>query len=182
MDPITVSMGLGLFAAGGGLGWWLSKTHESLDGLGDGMILLQEAQASTSAMMGKRMDGLDDSIKRLIAGLDGVRAAHPELDGTYLNSFYGGDLDYASAIFGEFLKTGPDLLSGVELALDDPEALQRALHKLKPTLAMVGLTVLHSAAIEAEVLSKTKAPEARDKAVELLADVGQWLVPLANEY
>ena len=84
MDPITVSMGLGLFAAGGGLGWWLSKTHESLDGLGDGMILLQEAQASTSAIMGKRMDGLEDRIQRLVAGLDGVRAAHPELDGTIL--------------------------------------------------------------------------------------------------
>ena len=84
MDPITVSMGLGLFAAGGGLGWWLSKTHESLDGLGDGMILLQEAQASSSAIMGKRMDGLEDRIQRLVAGLDGVRAAHPELDGTIL--------------------------------------------------------------------------------------------------
>ena len=77
MDPITVSMGLGLFAAGGGLGWWLSKTHESLDGLSDGMILLQEAQASTSAMMGKRMDGIDERVQRLVAGLDGVRAAHP---------------------------------------------------------------------------------------------------------
>lgn len=84
MDPITVSMGLGLFAAGGGLGWWLSKTHETLDGLGDGMILLQEAQASSSAMMGKRMDGIEERIQRLVAGLDGVRAANPDLDGTIL--------------------------------------------------------------------------------------------------
>lgn len=84
MDPITVSMGLGLFAAGGGLGWWLTKTHESLDGLGDGMILLQEAQASASAMTGKRLDGLETRIQQLVAGLDGVRAAHPELDGTIL--------------------------------------------------------------------------------------------------
>jgi tetratricopeptide (TPR) repeat protein len=84
MDPITVSMGLSLFAAGGGLGWWLTKTHETLDTLGDGMILLQEAQASTSVLMGKRMDGLETSIQRLVAGLDGVRAAHPELDGTIL--------------------------------------------------------------------------------------------------
>ena len=66
------------------MGWWLTKTHETLDGLGDGMILLQEAQASTSAMMGKRLDGLETSIQRLVAGLDGVRAAHPELDGTIL--------------------------------------------------------------------------------------------------
>ena len=77
-------MGLSLFAAGGGLGWWLTKTHETLDTLGDGMILLQEAQASTSVLMGKRMDGLETSIQRLVAGLDGVRAAHPELDGTIL--------------------------------------------------------------------------------------------------
>ena len=84
MDPITVSMGLGLFAAGGGLGWWLTKTHESLDGLGDGMILLQEAQASAAAMTGKRLDGLETRIQQLVAGLDGVRAAHPELDGTIL--------------------------------------------------------------------------------------------------
>ena len=66
------------------MGWWLTKTHESLDELGDGMILLQEAQASSSAMMGKRLDGLETSIQRLVAGLDGVRAAHPELDGTIL--------------------------------------------------------------------------------------------------
>ena len=66
------------------MGWWLTKTHEELNGLGDGMILLQEAQASTSAMMGKRLDGLETSIQRLVAGLDGVRAAHPELDGTIL--------------------------------------------------------------------------------------------------
>ena len=84
MDPITVSMGLGLFAAGGGLGWWLTKTHESLDGLGDGMILLQEAQASAAAMTGKRLDGLETRFQQLVAGLDGVRAAHPELDGTIL--------------------------------------------------------------------------------------------------
>ena len=84
MDPITVSMGLGLFAAGGGLGWWLTKTHESLNGLGDGMILLQEAQASSAALMGKRMDGIDDRLSRLVAGLDGIRAAHPDLDGTIL--------------------------------------------------------------------------------------------------
>jgi tetratricopeptide (TPR) repeat protein len=73
-----------LFAAGGGLGWWLTKTHESLDGLGDGMILLQEAQASAAAMTGKRLDGLETRIQQLVAGLDGVRAAHPELDGTIL--------------------------------------------------------------------------------------------------
>ncbi len=84
MDPITVSMGLGLFAAGGGLGWWLTKTHESLNGLGDGMILLQEAQASSAALTSIRMDGIDDRISRLVAGLDGIRAAHPELDGTIL--------------------------------------------------------------------------------------------------
>jgi tetratricopeptide (TPR) repeat protein len=66
------------------LGWWLTKTHESLDGLGDGMILLQEAQASAAAMTGKRLDGLETRIQQLVAGLDGVRAAHPELDGTIL--------------------------------------------------------------------------------------------------
>ena len=66
------------------MGWWLTKTHESLDGLGDGMILLQEAQASAAAMTGKRLDGLETRIQQLVAGLDGVRAAHPELDGTIL--------------------------------------------------------------------------------------------------
>ena len=66
------------------MGWWLTKTHESLDGLGDGMILLQEAQASAAAMAGKRLDGLENRIQQLVAGLDGVRAAHPELDGTIL--------------------------------------------------------------------------------------------------
>ena len=82
MDPISISMGLGLFAAGSGLGWWLTRTNEALDELGDGMILLQEAQASTSAIMGKRLDGIENSLQRLNSGFDGVRAAHPELDGT----------------------------------------------------------------------------------------------------
>ena len=82
MDPISISMGLGLFAAGSGLGWWLTRTNEALDELGDGMILLQEAQASTSAIMGKRLDGIENSLQRLNTGFDGVRAAHPELDGT----------------------------------------------------------------------------------------------------
>ncbi|MDP6870453.1 MAG: tetratricopeptide repeat protein [Candidatus Poseidoniaceae archaeon] len=66
------------------MGWWLSKTHESLDELGDGMILLQEAQASTSAVFSMRLDGIESNIQHLVAGLDGVRAAHPELDGTIL--------------------------------------------------------------------------------------------------
>lgn len=82
MDPISISMGLGLFAAGGGLGWWLTRTHEALDELSDGMILLQETQASASAIIGVRLDGLEKSLQRLNTGFDGVRAAHPELDGT----------------------------------------------------------------------------------------------------
>ena len=119
MDPITVSMGLGLFAAGGGLGWWLSKTHESLDGLGDGMILLQEAQASTSAMMGKRMDGIEERVQRLVAGLDGVRAAHPELDGTILafEALQGK---------GEALQALETLVAGIALDAD---------HETSPLLA-----------------------------------------------
>mgnify|MGYP001580727208 CR=1 FL=1 len=119
MDPITVSMGLGLFAAGGGLGWWLTKTHESLDGLGDGMILLQEAQASTSVLMGKRMDGLETSIQRLVAGLDGVRAAHPELDGTILafEALQGK---------GEAIAALESLISGIALDAD---------HETTPLLA-----------------------------------------------
>ncbi len=84
MDPITVSMGLGLFALGGGMGWWLNKTHESLDELSDGMILLQEAQASTSALVSRRMDGIETNLQRLVAGFDGMRAADPELEGTIL--------------------------------------------------------------------------------------------------
>ena len=116
MDPITVSMGLGLFAAGGGLGWWLSKTHESLDGLSDGMILLQEAQASTSAMMGKRMDGIDERVQRLVAGLDGVRAAHPELDGTILafEALQGQ---------GEALQALETLVAGIALDADHETCL-----------------------------------------------------------
>ena len=119
MDPITVSMGLSLFAAGGGLGWWLTKTHESLDGLGDGMILLQEAQASTSVLMGKRMDGLETSIQRLVAGLDGVRAAHPELDGTILayEALQGQ---------GEAIAALESLVSGIALDAD---------HETTPLLA-----------------------------------------------
>ena len=145
MDPITVSMGLGVFAAGGGLGWWLSKTHESLDGLGDGMILLQEAQASTSAMMGKRMDGLEERVQRLVAGLDGVRSAHPELDGTILafEALQGK---------GEALQALETLVAGIALDAD---------HETSPLLAPGPARLAVSLLETIDEMDYLTAPDAR---------------------
>jgi tetratricopeptide (TPR) repeat protein len=99
MDPISVSIGLGIFAAGGGLGWWLSHTNAAMEELSDGMVLLQEAQASTSALMGKRIDAIDGSINKLVTGFEGVRAAHPQLDGTILAfEALNGDSDSLAAL------------------------------------------------------------------------------------
>lgn len=109
-------------------------------------------------------------------------AYHPDLDGAYLDEFYGGDLDYASTMFGEFLNAAPDLLAGVLGALDDMEQLQRAVHKIKPTLAMVGLTALHNQAIAAEQAAKSQAQDARDQASALVSAVRDWLEPLNIEY
>ncbi|MBS84049.1 MAG: hypothetical protein CMA90_02715, partial [Euryarchaeota archaeon] len=138
-------MGLGLFAAGGGLGWWLSKTHESLDGLGDGMILLQEAQASTSAMMGKRMDGLEERVQRLVAGLDGVRAAHPELDGTILafEALKGK---------GEALQALETLVAGIALDAD---------HETSPLLAPGPARLAVSLLETIDEMDYLTAPDAR---------------------
>ena len=145
MDPITVSMGLGLFAVGGGLGWWLTKTHEELNGLSDGMILLQEAQASTSALVGKRLDGLEDSIQRLVAGLDGVRAAHPELDGTILaHEALVGEGDAVSAL--------ETIVAGIPLDAD---------HETSPLLAS-GPSRLAVSLMEAiDSMDYLSAPDAR---------------------
>ena len=152
MDPITVSMGLGLFAAGGGLGWWLSKTHESLDGLGDGMILLQEAQASTSAMMGKRLDGLEERVQRLVAGLDGVRAAHPELDGTILafEALRGK---------GEALQALETLVAGIALDAD---------HETSPLLAPGPAKLAVSLLETIDEMEYLTAPDARKIALVAL--------------
>ncbi len=109
-------------------------------------------------------------------------AYHPDLDSAYLDEFYGGDLDYAATIFGEFLNAAPELLAGVSGALDDMEQLQREVHKIKPTLAIVGLTALHNQAIAVEQAAKLQTQDARDQASALVSAVGDWLKPLNIEY
>ena len=109
-------------------------------------------------------------------------AYHPDLDGSYLDEFYRGDLDYASMVFGEFLNAAPELLAGVSKALDNLDQLARAVHKIKPTLPMVGLTALHKQAIAAEEAAKLQAHNASAMASALVDAVRDWLDPLKIEY
>lgn len=69
---------------------------------------------------------------------------HPTLNQAYLSTFYEGDLQYACEMFRVFLDDGMATADGIEQSLrqSDREALVRSVHKLKPALAMVGLTAL----------------------------------------
>lgn len=67
-----------------------------------------------------------------------------ELNRACLNELYGDDKDYAADMFQTFLlEVVPDFDTLIELINNsDWESLAKAAHKLKPTLAMVGLTDL----------------------------------------
>ncbi|SEP79285.1 PAS domain S-box protein [Neolewinella agarilytica] len=80
------------------------------------------------------------------------------LDRAYLKKIYGSDTAYAFEVFSIFL----DIIDGefdsifAALKAEDPNELQRSLHKIKPTFSMVGLTGITK---KLEILEKNVAQQ-----------------------
>ncbi|RFS14298.1 PAS domain S-box protein [Emticicia sp. C21] len=108
-----------------------------------------------------------------------------ELNRACLNEMYGDDKEYAADMFHTFLdEVVPDfgtlqsLINGT-----DWENLAKAVHKLKPTLAMVGLTELEKRMLDFEENIK-QAPE-KDALLKtwknIFEDINQSLPLIQNE-
>ncbi len=81
---------------------------------------------------------------------------HPNLNQAYLSCFYQGDIEYAREMFAIFLEDGLATATSLEQSLrrSDRRAVARAIHKLKPALAMVGLTIHARQMEELDVMIK----------------------------
>jgi len=100
------------------------------------------------------------------------------LDTEFLNSIYEDDNEHAVVVFEQFLVNYPVLMSDIEESFiaGDTELLRQKVHKLKPTLSFVGLTV---AAGKAEMIEK-KCKETYE--VSQLADLYNDLKMVLKEY
>lgn len=113
-------------------------------------------------------------------------AFNERLDAAFLDAFYGGDLEYSCDMFTEFLRSTPHHLHDFEAVhgTDDAGQLRRWVHKIKPTLSMVGLTELGKEAecIELE-LSKVNAdlsPELSSRTLKLYRSI-ESVLPMLNQ-
>jgi PAS domain S-box-containing protein len=68
----------------------------------------------------------------------------PQLDQNFLNTMYGDDLEYAHDIFETFLGQTPQMISQINDAMEsnDLEKAKSTIHKMAPTLKMVGFSQL----------------------------------------
>jgi HPt (histidine-containing phosphotransfer) domain-containing protein len=66
------------------------------------------------------------------------------LDGEFLGSIYEGDMEHAEMVFEKFLDTiGPQMDEiRSNYHSQDVESFRKSVHKIKPVLSYVGLTVL----------------------------------------
>lgn len=120
-------------------------------------------------------------IKEVVSGI----AGKIELNRACLNEMYGDDKEYAADMFHTFLtEVVPDfgtlqsLING-----SDWDSLSKAVHKLKPTLAMVGLTELEKRMLDFEENIK-QAPEKDDLLKtwkNIFDDINQSLPIIQNE-
>lgn len=108
-----------------------------------------------------------------------------ELNRACLNELYGDDKEYAADMFQTFLlEVMPDLntLKGL-ITTSDWNTLAKVVHKLKPTLAMVGLTELEKRMLDFE----EKIGLSPDKEVlgpiwnDIFADINQSLPIIESE-
>lgn len=120
-------------------------------------------------------------VKEVVSGI----AGKIELNRACLNEMYGDDKEYAADMFHTFLtEVVPDfgtlqsLING-----SDWDSLSKAVHKLKPTLAMVGLTELEKRMLDFEENIK-QAPEKDDLLKtwkNIFDDINQSLPIIQNE-
>ena len=110
---------------------------------------------------------------------------HPHLNQAYLSSFYQGDIRYAREMFTIFLEDGLATVAGLEKSLrhSDREAIARSAHKLRPALAMVGLTALSRQMdnLDAMIKEKDDLPAIERMARLCLKDIRQQAPLLRRE-
>ena len=84
---------------------------------------------------------------------NGIFTHNSRLDTEFLNSIYENDNEHAVIVFEQFLINYPVLMSEIEESFiaGNTEFLRQKVHKLKPTLSFVGLTL---AAGKAEMIEK----------------------------
>ncbi|RYU96867.1 PAS domain-containing hybrid sensor histidine kinase/response regulator [Emticicia agri] len=108
-----------------------------------------------------------------------------ELNRACLTEMYGNDKEYAADMFQTFLtEVVPDFgtLQGA-ITNEDWENLAKAVHKLKPTLAMVGLTELEKRMLDFE--EKVRITPDKENLLniwkDIFADINQSLPIIKNE-
>lgn len=108
----------------------------------------------------------------------GIFTTNSRLDTEFLNSIYEDDSEHAVVVFEQFLINYPVLISEIEESYiaGDTELLRQKVHKLKPTLSFVGLTL---AAAKAEMIEK-KCKETYE--VSQLSDLYNDLKMMLKEF
>lgn len=108
------------------------------------------------------------------------------LDGEVLESFYGGDLEYALDMFEVCLAEMPNDLSNLRLAFADKNALdcRKILHKIKPTFTMVGNDPLSQECTRVEKLIHAQNVSfefVQEDVSSIIEEIDQTLSLLAQE-
>jgi PAS domain S-box-containing protein len=99
------------------------------------------------------------------------------LNPAYLIELYGDDYEYATEMFATFLdEIVPEIFSLPEKKMDI-ELLRKSIHKIKPTLGMVGLTSLQNQAeqIEQDCTSSQSIEVIMNKLSDFLSEFSQNL-------
>lgn len=95
-----------------------------------------------------------------------------QLDRTFLQDLFDGDLVYASEVFNDFIQTLPEYWNEVQTAYDsnDLNALKAAVHKCKTLFGYVGYTSVLELAKDFELSCSavTRVPELESQYRNLL--------------
>ena len=95
-----------------------------------------------------------------------------KVDLTYLRSVANGNLDFMKEMISTFQKSVPDRISEIRSMVHDKQwgPVAKALHKIKPTLTMMGLTNLREEVQSMEELLKSSTKESSTKRILRFAD------------
>jgi CheY-like chemotaxis protein len=84
-------------------------------------------------------------------------ASHPGIDLSYLQRVSNNNQAFVNEMVQAFLQSIPRSIEEIDHAMqtENPQALARALHKIKPSLTMMGLGEIKEKVVTIEGLSKT---------------------------
>lgn len=109
-----------------------------------------------------------------------------KIDRPFLSSMYEDDYQYMEEIFNTTrLHLGPDIQKLEEAFMEgDPEAVRKAVHKIKPSFGFVGLLETEAACqkFEDKCISVSSASELKPQYENLLAIIKESQKILEEEY